>query len=186
MTYSIGFRAPSITNFLVESVEDLSLLISGEMLYKDRLRNPVTDPGLVDGDVIPWIHESLSQLMGDQELMERLFCLHLSKPGSAFIPEEMDSVSDEMITLYRQNTIAIERYAAAFLVYRRFNTCTRLYAAGVEYELPLELTEFAQLITGREKMDQKALKPYWGSKKASTVLRDLIERGVLHFTSDHG
>lgn len=183
LTYSIGFRMPDFADVLVGTLEDLSRGLEGDTLYEDMRRQPTEDPGHVEDAVLSWMDGRLHDVLQDKEAIRRIFCQLLSTPAGGYFLEDRAPVREKELESVRNKDHILERTAAAYLMYRNFATYVCLYAAGREYEMPLELMPFAKLIAGTSRLDAAALAPYWDVKDAQDVLKELLQRSVLYFAA---
>ncbi len=182
MTYSVGFRVPSEQELVFMCLEELAESVPAEARFQDRRRGPTSDPGRIDAPVLSWVCSTMESLLTDHPgWLERLFCRHMTMPKRHYFPEGFEiPVTRKSVIRSLEHGGAFERSAAAHLAYACFDDSTMLFALGLEYELPPHLIGFAQLITGTERLDLPALRPYLEEEEAIKVLAHLLTSGALY------
>lgn len=63
ITYSIGFRAPSLAETLLDLGEELSADLNDDQRYRDPPLCPTQSPGLIDTDCVDALRQSLHDLL---------------------------------------------------------------------------------------------------------------------------
>lgn len=90
MTYSIGFRAPSIAEMLLDCSQEIASGYSEDQRFADAGRELVSHPGLITPDDLTQVATHLRQLLADEEQLADWFGRFMTQPqrDSAFFEQD--------------------------------------------------------------------------------------------------
>lgn len=80
MTISIGFRAPSHADLLLEIAQDIASELSEDQRYCDPDLAPQDNPGEINGSVIEDVYKTLQELINDKQKLADIFGRLMTEP----------------------------------------------------------------------------------------------------------
>jgi 50S ribosomal protein L16 3-hydroxylase len=110
ITYSIGFRAPSRPDMLVEWADHLAADMPDDDLYADPDIQPAASPGEIEPDAIARLHAMTIAAMADRSAFAAWFGQHVTapkypdadwRPEEPVTAEELMALIDEGAELWR-------------------------------------------------------------------------------------
>lgn len=159
MTISIGFRAPSHAELLLELAQDLASQLSEDQRYRDPDLQIQNNPGEILPEVITRLSDTLSSLLADKQQLADTFGRLMTQPKSDI---EFHSDSSRSGHYYRLR----ENVRCAWFGSEAFVT---LYINGESYRCTREL---ACTLSNRESLDGLVL-----SNIEKELLENLKESG---------
>ncbi|WP_062733210.1 cupin domain-containing protein [Sphingobium abikonense] len=145
MTYSIGFRAPSRPDMLIEWAEHLAAAMPDDDLYADPDLKPVANPGEVAPDAIARLHAMTIAAMADRSAFADWFGQHVTTPkypDADWRPKEPVTTED-MLALIDAGAALMRNPASRFAFFRSENGVT-LFVDGSAYPCAGDLALLAQ------------------------------------------
>ena len=79
MTYSVGFRAPSHSDILLDLTQELASQSNEDERYQDPDLSTRTNPGLIDQTDLARVKEALESLVSDQAALEHWFGRYMTQ-----------------------------------------------------------------------------------------------------------
>lgn len=164
VTYSIGFRAPSLTYMLSSFAKHLEEKNSDEKLLEDPRPKVVLDPGKVQLEHINMAKDFLKAAIDDTpSFVEWLGCF-LSEPKFRLESEvESQEVSPYLVR---------DENCRAYYFDDLENI--KLFVDGTAREVPVKDREIVQAICNNRKVK-------WGDRQIPTWLSDLISSGLWYW-----
>jgi 50S ribosomal protein L16 3-hydroxylase len=186
LTYSIGFRAPSLRDLLSSYVDFLLDNLDPDLRYRDPELSPRENPGAIDAVALTKIKALLRrQLAGNQELIESWFGRYITEPKSSFgaQPDETPWNEQELKThLHRGGRI--ERNPGSRFAYIDQGAVTALFIDGQEFALGSGIAPLAHLLCRHRVLDRERLRPLLHQPPSWTLLLDLVNEGFLVIYDD--
>lgn len=168
MTYSIGFRAPSYSDLLLDYSAELASELRGDERYTDAGMPPAAHPGEITPDVVDNVQKILTQLLSDRQRLSHWLATY-GTSHKRITPECVEAPwpdADE-----DSRTLALKgRVRAAYV--RLADDYAQLYLDGYEYTCSLAL---AQALSSYQAFD----KLQFPSADDQHLLAQLMERDGL-------
>ncbi|MGS2722185.1 JmjC domain-containing protein [Porticoccus sp. GXU_MW_L64] len=181
LTYSIGFRAPSIG----EIIDDLATDAISH--HKDHQR--YTDPGeqlANSGEISPaaiaTLKATLQQALLNDDLLRNWLGRFMTKRKYPELDIGQDTGADWANQLH--SGACLERHPASRFAYSRF-ACSELgdnrAELFVDGEAVTASLSLAELLCGNQQLSWQCLQPHLADKASRSVLKQLVEYGALYF-----
>lgn len=175
LTYSVGFRAPSIRD-MIDGVASKALeSLTEDIRYQDTAQSLVASRGEIANDAVEQVQRLLQELINDKAMLADWLAEFVTEPKYtevAVYESELDSLAaviEEKCQLYKHP-------AARFAYVDLGNQQANLYINGLSYNLPIEM---AQLIAEQTEFDTLLLKKLLSEPRAKELLDNLFKQGVL-------
>lgn len=178
ITYSVGFRAPSG----LEVAEHLPAVLAEQGLGMHRY---VPEASATEGDVgrVPdaldgHVRAVLEQFAADPKVREALMLRLVQRPRrtESYMPQ---SPGPNRLRAILAAGGSLKRLAVPEMIYTERDGTTLLHFAHESHQLPPDGLAFAQLITGREDLDQPSLQPFLSTDQYIQLLVRMCRVGVL-------
>lgn len=176
MTWSIGFRAPSISELMSSSAQLLAEQLPEQMRYMDSPESLKAQPGEISAASLEQL-KIMRGLITDEMLLETMadaLGKLSTEPRYAECVENDEWSKEEVDTLFQHSAVLVRNHSCR-VAYRVADTdpeISRLYINGEFIEIP---TEFAELI-GANKADLASFE----SPIGRDLLRVLLFAGVYY------
>lgn len=158
MTYSIGFRAPSLGEMLLDCSQDIASSYTEDQRFSDAGRAPSSHPGLITATDLTQVAAHLRELVADEERLADWFGRFMTQPQRESLFFEPDN--------------AVPRLAShARAAYRPNPPGATLYINGEQFSTSLAL---AQKLCAYEPIEPGA---YGGADR--TLIKHLLAEGWL-------
>jgi 50S ribosomal protein L16 3-hydroxylase len=183
MTYSIGFKAPSKSEVLLNYVERHIERYTQEDRYKDP-DLALQPSGLIADQSIDKIQDILKELASDRDAIATWLGEYASEPKYDNI-EALDPEVDEqeLNSLIDQGAILLCNEASRFC-YTSTTQGTTLFVDGLSYPLVADLTSFARQLCDSLILPNP-IESDWLSKPLEVkLIIKLINQGALYFAQD--
>jgi 50S ribosomal protein L16 3-hydroxylase len=190
-TYSIGFRAPSLSH-LLERVVDVALENSGStQLYADPDLQTSTAPSALDERSLDSLRQQLLTLLDDKEAFKHAIAPFLSEPKyDDYEPQGDELEPDDIQNALTQGAV-LRRDPASRFVYslgaeknREAPYIEALYINGMEVDFPAELADFIQLLADSRHLNNEQLSLWKNNADALSWLTEQIALGYWFLDQD--
>ncbi len=180
ITASVGFKVPNQTTMGHALGRIAEKLTWNPELHSGIDIDHLDDPGRVNDSTIDWFQGEMRRLTEDRMYLAQTLCRGITQLHLDAVPGEIwHSPSTKVIRSELLNGVVILRQSPSLIVYHEFDDRIGVYSMGQEYILRKELKPFAQLLTGCERLNYDALKPYLDNKQAMNLLKALFKLGVV-------
>jgi 50S ribosomal protein L16 3-hydroxylase len=172
-TFSIGFRAPPVTEMVSRWVDQLLEELDPELYYRDLRPEPATRPG----EIRPAdLRRALAQLQGalDQAGDERWFGELVTEPRYAPEPDAQE-LADGLAAL-RGGAARVELSPAAKLAWQRTPEGVTVYANGASRQFPAGVADVVARLCGEWRLEGGAL----SDPGRCGLLQYLLENGCVY------
>jgi len=176
MTYSVGFRAPTVQDVLAGLLDAATSNADAAHRYGDARRPPSAHPGRIDPADVDRVRAVVRRFL-DMD-MERWFGAFITASGLDFAEPAVPLTAIEIGDLISSGA-ALSRVSVGSLVHVECRDCVCLYAGGQEYILGPDQLEVARLITGTKPLTHNTLKPYLRMAAVAQALADMVNSGCL-------
>lgn len=131
ITYSIGFRAPSYSDILLDLCQDVAASISPDKRFEDAGRRPIGNPGQITAADINHVRDIVQHTLSDDQLVRDWFGRYMTqsrRQAPQFIPEEYTGESVRLAPQARAAYVAIDGDTAMLYVNGEQFLCAVLFA----------------------------------------------------------
>ncbi|WP_022834995.1 cupin domain-containing protein [Salisaeta longa] len=182
MTFSIGFRAPSVREALYDFAQFAYDDLDERLFYRDPDLMPTAHPGQVDAEVVQRFRALFSEATSDAERIRRWIGLWATRTQA---PEPLDPPCTPADV--QKNVGAgrgLQRHHTARIVYtERPNGSVVLTANGTTYALDAADAFMGPFLTDRMHIPAALLAPYMDHDAFVDVLAALVTERVFTFVS---
>ncbi len=186
MTYSIGFRAPAHSEVITAWLEQILQFIPTEARYSDPDLEPQACPGEISASALRRVREILHQYLSQEdEVVKRWFGCFITEPEHDLPSPDAHQIPDAKALQRRiRSGDTMVRHPSARLAYIREKETVRVFASGVEYQMPVKLIEFIELLTRSAHLKSQQLEAYIQQPVVVNTLIGLLRQGVLSFDEE--
>jgi 50S ribosomal protein L16 3-hydroxylase len=148
MTYSIGFRAPSLAELVEGWGEHQADALADDLRYTDPDLHPQDHPGEIGAQALDRLHGLVQAALGDRETFARWFGTHASQPKYPDIDWRPDEpvTQAEVRALLAQGTGLTRNQASRFAFIRQAERAVVLFVDGAAYDCAGDTATFAELV----------------------------------------
>ncbi|UTF60311.1 cupin domain-containing protein [Gilvimarinus sp. DA14] len=174
ITYSIGFRAPSIADILCEFSQEVASELSNDQRYRDNLHDNFNHPGEISATTVQQLRSILHAQLTDQRLA-RWFGRYMSE---AKYPEQecpATQISEQDFSAFLQQNIHLKQAPEARFSYLKDDENCYLFVNGEEFSCPLTL---AEILCNQTDFELQALDAA-GDQQKRGLLIELLNHGWL-------
>lgn len=142
MTWSIGFRAPSVDEMLPEIINYLLESDSAAERFKDPQRAVTTTPGQISNADITAIRTMLQNALKQPDaILNQWIGRCITEPKEIQAPREESEVTQDMISKRLSDGDALRCNSQTRFAYTRSDSKTTLFANGMAYDCELTLAD---------------------------------------------
>jgi 50S ribosomal protein L16 3-hydroxylase len=151
MTYSIGFRAPSLAEMLLDYSQEIASGYSEDQRFSDPSRELSSHPGLITPADLTQVADHLRQLVANEERLADWFGCYMTQPQREALCFEQDhpipKLAPQVRAAYRPNAQGAHLYING----EQFTTSLQL-AQNICAYVPIEASTYGT--TDREVIEQ--------------------------------
>jgi 50S ribosomal protein L16 3-hydroxylase len=157
ITYSIGFRAPSESEFLRSISDHIGELLSAEQRFTDPERSITGTPGQVDKSDIAIIKARLVELISDEQNFNHWLGELLSEPK---YPDMVQALAEDEFEEWFQEAleVGVEVAPNTRLIYLE-SDAERIFCNGEALTVPLNEWQLAKSLADNRTLDPENLDP---------------------------
>jgi 50S ribosomal protein L16 3-hydroxylase len=176
LTYSIGFRAPRVSDLLLGSLERLARRLDPAWLYEDGDLEPQDEPGEIGPRALgkmralmdaAWARTSPGELLGEI----------LTEPVGLVTPPRTQRLRPQDLRARLRSGAILVRDPASRASFLRRRTGALLFVDGRTYCLPKSLAAAAPLLTRDRRVDANDLLPLLAQPGFLALLTDIVNAG---------
>ena len=187
MTYSVGFRAPSVAELLADFCDDRLAQLTDDSRYTDTFLETSANPGEIGSDVITRIQELLSQQLSDGEQLSRWFGRYMTRTKYAAADNDCDNnieLSDnhhpsDIQTLLSDESQIVRDPASRF-AFSGEGENTQLFVNGQAYNCAGQMADLAQRLCACDHYDASTLREFLNDNDCAMLLTRLFDQGSLY------
>ena len=174
ITYSIGFRAPSYSDLLLDFTEELASQLPPHQRYSDSGSTPQTHPGEISTDAVTRVQDILTRLTEDKNRIAHWIGSYgtQAKRETAELDDPLTPDADET-----SSSVVLKLRIRAAYVTQPYSTAGSdqavLYLGGIAHDCSLAL---AQALSRYQALDIRE----FPAPNDKTLLTDLISNGWLY------
>lgn len=173
MTYSVGFRAPSYRDLIIEYAQAVAEQIADDELYTDPDLALQKEPGLLDQAVIKQIKSTMQEVMFAGDHFARWFAAEASKPKIPLGVKE-----PEPVDLAAKVHDFRHREAGRFL-YIKTADSIYLYIEGEEWQFDLDLEDAIALLCRKVHWTKAEAEEFCQHSELAELWQELLDVGHI-------
>ena len=144
VTYSIGFRTPSVVEVLDDLSNELMQGLHEEYRYIDRAPKKPTLPGKIDGQVGEDLLALLQEHIADKERLTRTFGKYMTQPKYPYLLEHSSPLTVEQLLTALEAGLPLGRNPSSRFAYYELDTHSdskafELYVDGNAFSCPVSM-----------------------------------------------
>jgi 50S ribosomal protein L16 3-hydroxylase len=177
MTFSVGMRAPSQAELLLDFAESLAESLGEENRYSDPELRPANDSGEIDDAALARVRAAMPQFAQvDRSALARWFGCFITRYRAAHeaMPSARPLTAAQLAT--KLSGARLLRNPWSRFAWIRAGRLAQLFVAGQSYDCPIVL---ARALCGARDFDGTALAPLCASSAGLETIAALINSGHL-------
>lgn len=181
MTYSIGFRAPSLAELTLATGNDLLASLGEDARFQDQLSQVQEESGLISPSAIAQLREQLLAAIGDEQRLYRVLgSLMTEAKYPELMPEtyaeaEWPELEDLLGEFNQWRRAEFARFA-----YHYDSTNCYFYALGMSRPLPLSALTLVQYLANQNEYRAKKLLTLANTEELQELLTQLWKRQAIY------
>lgn len=181
LTYSVGFRSPSVGELLVDLAHSLAGELDPDWRYGDLDLQPVDNPGQLDAAVVDRVRALLDRALAlDDSTLGNWFARVVTSPKVEFAAQALDHpFTAQTLGAELSAGEPLERNPGSRLAYRAEETGLQLYVDGQGHGLDPGLDGLVRLLCARHSLDRATLEPWLDDPRGMELLLLLVNGGHL-------
>ncbi len=184
MTYSVGFRAPSVTEMVDALGQDLLHSLPEDSRFVDLTPQVPAHPGEIRPDTVAHVMSLLEKHLKDPATIMRSFGRLMTQPKYPELLEPESSRTAAQIKRRLQQGETLARHPGARFAYAGADAAVTLFADGQSFPCPPGLNALLDVLC-----DPLAEEPDWlavlmADKSHASLIEALYNQGSLWFAED--
>ena len=171
ITYSIGFRAPSVADIFTELSQDIASRLTNDQRYRDPALAPAENPGEIPADTLNAL-DALIQSHLTPEAIQDWFGRYMTTPKYPDLEPEVAEENGEDWT----GVPNLERHPTSRFAYSTDGDQATLYVDGEQYSCSRAL---AECLCADIAPETRELKASAQSEQDIALVSELVEAGKL-------
>ena len=184
MSYSIGFRAPTHADMVVDFVEHLAQRLPDELRYTDPNLEPQPNPGEISSSALKRVEALIEQhLQYDDDFLAQWFGAYITEPKAEIPPENEQPVDDfdTLDTMFEETGQIYRHPGSRFAYIPSDDDDSDLFVDGKCYRVS---TWFAETLCADRCIDYDTLEPFDLDEDEQEILLRLYNKGKLYFDDE--
>lgn len=179
MTYSIGFRAPSLSDLVGHYCDDLLENLCDDDRYCDPDLKRQSNPGEISEDAITELHAMVARTLGDRDAFARWFGCYNSTPKYSDVDWRPELPVDigEIRELLGEGGLLCRNPASRFSFIRNSENRVSLFVDGECFECGGDSAVFAEQLCAQEQI--VVANKLHGADDVVTLIVQLVNLGSL-------
>lgn len=181
MTYSIGFRAPSLAELTLATGNDLLASLGEDARYQDPSLSADTDTGLITPSAIEQLRQQLSEVMSDERRLYRVLGgLMTEAKYPDMLPESQPAISwSELKTAFAEQPHWRRAEFARFAYHLEQHSC-QFYALGMSKPLHLSARPLLEYLSNQNTYQAQKLVELAADEESQELLIQLWMKQALY------
>lgn len=181
MTYSVGFRAPSLAELAQATLDDIIAGSTEDQRYTDADLKVPKNPGLIDADAARRLRTLLTSALAEDEILQQIIGKLMTEPK---YPEHIPDYADGAGTDSDRETITScphwRKAEFARFAYSSHDDHCRFYALGQSWILSSADEPLVAYLANNSHYDSELLVAMSGSEEAGILLTTLLQRQMIY------
>lgn len=181
MTYSIGFRAPSLAELTLATGNDLLASLGEDARYQDHELSANAATGLITPDAVEQLRQQLLAAVGDERRLYRVLgSLMTEAKYPELMPETLEQASWEKLQELFTQAIIWRRAEFARFAYSTEPHCCHFYALGMSRPLHLSCLPLLEYLANQNSYNSQELLALAVNDECQELLVQLWKRQALY------
>ncbi len=185
MTYSVGFRAPSIAELLSDLCDETLSNMDYEERYGDAHLSLQENPGEINTETIDKISHLMTDKLLDKSALAIWLGQFLTQPKYDLLSEENGCFSRQEIIEQLKNNHEICRDSASRFAFTSTDNSTTLFINGHDYPCYGDAIALAKLLCNHDSFYAKTLYEYTTDENCLNLLVTLFNQGCLYVDDEY-
>ena len=178
MTYSVGFRAPSHRDLLLDFPEYVGEQLSEDVRYADPDLVPHDNPGHMTPAVVTKVQGILSHYVDDFENVAQWFGRYITAPKYAEADTPHEELSLEDVRGHVATGGMLIRNEGSRFAFQEYGTNVWLFVEGRQYTCHESMTGFVKALCAERTFSDVLGR----SKEQDSLILDLLNHGSLYLS----
>jgi 50S ribosomal protein L16 3-hydroxylase len=177
MTCSVGFRAPSHRDILLDFSESVGEQLSEELRYTDSGLVPQANPGQINPEAVKNVQKILTRYVEDEESLAQWFGRYMTSPKYDDEPAQEEYALEDI----RQHLAAggkLVRNEGTRFAFQEHGTNLRLFVDGRQYTCSEPMTELVKTLCAERTLSNCCDQ----SEGHDSLILDLLNHGSLYLS----
>lgn len=186
LTYSVGFRSPSLGEMWKDRARDAADRAENSTeLLVDPALSPATNPGEIPVALLRDVRRAVRAQDASDDAIDRWFARFATRlaPGHEIVRPKKPPAAAEIVARLRWGTNVIRSEEARFAFLPAPRGGLYLYVGGEEIEVAKAAAPLARAICAARRFDAKDLSARIAGAPARTLIAALFAKGALRFAS---
>ena len=178
MTCSVGFRAPSHRDILLDFSESVGEELSDEVRYADPDLVPQANPGQITPGAVKNVQEILRQYVEDQDGLAQWFGCYMTSPK---YQEEEPTQEEHHLADVRQHVAGggrLMRNEGSRFAFQEHGEILWLFVDGRQYICSELMTDLVKILCAQRTLEN----PLGHSEEHDLLILDLLNQGSLYLS----
>ncbi len=187
MTYSVGFRAPTLRELAGAYCEDLIQRSVPSQRYRDAELHPTRTSAEISAGVLTEIRGLLDRSLTDSPAeRDRWFGRFITEPKPRLLVQPAEEPLDArtLYTLLQERALLLRNGLSRMAFIRGSEGRDYLYVNGEELPFPSDQSGFLEILTQQRRLHFGYLADWLARGECLGLLTELYNRGHLHFDEE--
>ena len=179
MTYSVGFRTPSMKELLVGYASHLMEYVQDNAFYEDPDLKLQNHSGEIQSEAITEMQKLFKGMTSNRDMFESWLGRFVTESKRGFFREMEKPQTEIQIGKKIEKGATLIRHGSTKISYLKSETCIKLFVNGGELELPLKAEKFIQTVTSKPEIENSVLQKMWKKKDEKEMVVELLNLGYF-------
>lgn len=181
MTYSIGFRAPSVAELSQALADDISQHSSEDIRYHDADLKLQADTGLVSSEASQRLRELIADILNDEDRLQNILGRLMTEPKYPdYLPDVLDDIEWEDLAEELAHSKTWRRAEFARFAFSDGKETLSFYALGMSREFMPEQRDLLAYLSNTNEYNTETLLGLAKSEEAQALLLQLCQRQYIY------
>lgn len=185
MTYSIGFRAPSVAEISQALADDINQHSSEDIRYQDADLSLQADTGLISSAASQRLRQLIGEVLNDDARLQNLLGRLMTEPKYPdFLPEVLEEAEWEDLAEELSNTQAWRRAEFARFAFSEGKANLCFYALGMSKDFTQQQRPLLAYLANQNQYDAAQLLSFATNEEAQALLMQLWQRQYIYCSEE--
>ena len=185
MTYSIGFRAPSVAEISQALADDINQHSSEDIRYQDADLSLQADTGLISSAASQRLRQLIGEVLNDDARLQNLVGRLMTEPKYPdFLPEVLEAAEWEDLAEELSNTQAWRRAEFARFAFSEGKANLCFYALGMSKDFTQQQRPLLAYLANQNQYDAAQLLSFAANEEAQGLLMQLWQRQYIYCSEE--
>lgn len=185
MTYSIGFRAPSVAEISQALADDINQHSSEDIRYQDADLSLQADTGLISSAASQRLRQLIGEVLNDDARLQNLLGRLMTEPKYPdFLPEVLEEAEWEDLAEELSNTQAWRRAEFARFAFSEGKANLCFYALGMSKDFTQQQRPLLAYLANQNQYDAAQLLSFAANEEAQALLMQLWQRQYIYCSEE--